>query len=555
MGEEFYKGALSVPIRSLDELKSWKPLIDRSRSQFGQQCFTATEPGGSFREQSTNNVPKTIICHDMKGGYLEDSFIEGCSNAEAYSFIQWGIVDIFVYFSHHFITVPPPCWIHAAHLHGVPILGTIITEWDEGTTICKEVFSSKDAVNEFVSSITDLTLYHNCDGWLINIENSLEKMVVDNILYFLRRLKQELVFAGNCGKIIWYDSVTKDGKLDWQNELNAKNKDFFDSCDGIFLNYVWEPANLTKSAIVAGERIFDVYVGIDVFGRNCFGGGGFNTDAAFSVVRQHNLSAAVFAPGWIYECHPIEQFKELSFKFWSLLFPYMNLHGTNSLPIRTSFCPGYGQGKYDGGQLVDSKPWHNMSRQQLQPCLAAVRGLFEIKGDIFDVFRCGSKSTFGKQEVCNADAFNGGGCLNIQSPTDAVFPLFFCEIPVIRPMTLAIVLKTSNKQPLLLKLCFMLPNTFQKTISCPLVPCMDQFRSAADNECRTTPIVSSIAIDSQCDYIDGSLFRSKANSSGWDIRLFQITLAEQVVNGVQLNSISLESKGETDCKIGYLSCF
>lgn len=103
-------------------------------------------------------------------------------------------------------------------------VGTIITEWDEGTATCTKIFSSKDAVNEFINSLTELTLYHNCDGWLINIENSLEETLIDNVLYFLRRLKQELVFAGNCGKIIWYDSVTKDGKLDWQNELNAKNK-------------------------------------------------------------------------------------------------------------------------------------------------------------------------------------------------------------------------------------------------------------------------------------------------------------------------------------------
>lgn len=58
------------------------------------------------------------------------SFIEGCSNAEAYSFIQWGIIDIFVYFSHHFITIPPPCWVHAAHLHGVPILGNLHKKFD-----------------------------------------------------------------------------------------------------------------------------------------------------------------------------------------------------------------------------------------------------------------------------------------------------------------------------------------------------------------------------------------------------------------------------------------
>ena len=174
------------------------------------------------------------------------SLIEGCSNSEAYSFIQWSIIDIFVYFSHHFITIPPPCWIKAAHIHGVPILGihlnrfffpfflcdkllilllgTIITEWDDGAATCKNIFSSKDSVDEFVSALTDLTLHHNCDGWLINIENPLEEVLIGNLIYFLRRLKQELVFAGNLGKIIWYDSVTKEGKLDWQNELNDKNK-------------------------------------------------------------------------------------------------------------------------------------------------------------------------------------------------------------------------------------------------------------------------------------------------------------------------------------------
>lgn len=29
---------------------------------------------------------------------------------------------------------------------------------------------------------------------------------------------------------------------------------------------------------VAGARCLDVYVGVDVFGRNCYGGGGFDSD-------------------------------------------------------------------------------------------------------------------------------------------------------------------------------------------------------------------------------------------------------------------------------------
>lgn len=69
-----------------------------------------------------------------------------------------------------------------------------------------------------------MTLHHNCDGWLINIENPIKEPLIDNIVYFLRRLKNELVSVGNPGQIIWYDSVTKDGILAWQNELNNLNK-------------------------------------------------------------------------------------------------------------------------------------------------------------------------------------------------------------------------------------------------------------------------------------------------------------------------------------------
>ena len=34
---------------------------------------------------------------------------------------------------------------------------------------------------------------------------------------------------------------------------------------------------LASSRALAGDRSLDVYVGIDVFGRGCYGGGGFNS--------------------------------------------------------------------------------------------------------------------------------------------------------------------------------------------------------------------------------------------------------------------------------------
>ena len=62
------------------------------------------------------------------------------------------------------------------------------------------------------------------------------------------------------------------------NKFYIYFRPFFDSCDGIFLNYAWTTDDLASSAQFSATRQADVYVGVDVFGRGCFGGGGFNTN-------------------------------------------------------------------------------------------------------------------------------------------------------------------------------------------------------------------------------------------------------------------------------------
>ncbi|KAG5187118.1 glycoside hydrolase [Tribonema minus] len=79
--------------------------------------------------------------------------------------------------------------------------------------------------------------------------------------------------------VIWYDSVTADtGELQWQDQLNARNTAWFDRCDGIFVNYTWKETYPAVSAARAQHRRWDVYMGIDAFGRNTFGGGQLHCD-------------------------------------------------------------------------------------------------------------------------------------------------------------------------------------------------------------------------------------------------------------------------------------
>ncbi|RWW35529.1 hypothetical protein BHE74_00059526 [Ensete ventricosum] len=63
---------------------------------------------------------RILVCHDMKGGYTDDALVQGGDNSDAYAIWHWYLMDVFVYFSHYLVTLPPPCWTNAAHTHGEP---------------------------------------------------------------------------------------------------------------------------------------------------------------------------------------------------------------------------------------------------------------------------------------------------------------------------------------------------------------------------------------------------------------------------------------------------
>jgi mannosyl-glycoprotein endo-beta-N-acetylglucosaminidase len=50
-------------------------------------------------------------------------FVNGSTKHDEYRFFHWAGIDIFVYFSHQLVTIPPLVWINAAHLHGTKVLG------------------------------------------------------------------------------------------------------------------------------------------------------------------------------------------------------------------------------------------------------------------------------------------------------------------------------------------------------------------------------------------------------------------------------------------------
>lgn len=105
---------ISYPIKSLQELES--------RSYFDSFHYPFNIASVPISSSSLPDRRRLLVCHDMAGGYSDDKWIQGGTNPDAYAIWHWHLIDVFVYFSHTLVTLPPTSWINTAHRHGVKVL-------------------------------------------------------------------------------------------------------------------------------------------------------------------------------------------------------------------------------------------------------------------------------------------------------------------------------------------------------------------------------------------------------------------------------------------------
>jgi mannosyl-glycoprotein endo-beta-N-acetylglucosaminidase len=257
---------------------------------------------------------------------------------------------------------------------------------------------------------------------------------------FLEYLTQQTKALVPNGMIIWYDSVIKSGELKWQNELNDANQVFFESCDGIFLNYNWRDEHLVRSKEIIQKsypnRQHDVFVGIDVFGRGQVAK--WQSHETLAQIRNHDLSVAIFAPGWTWEslhekvslfeecgtddCN--SSFLENNDTFWRLLWPHLPTNAVTHLPFRTTFCLGSGKFQNCGGQCDEARPWFNLTKQSHQ---------MSVPIGASGVSRCFE------------DSFNGGCCLKLTYNEGAQQRLFVCDFDCSQGLLVTLAVKCENE--------------------------------------------------------------------------------------------------------------
>lgn len=181
--------------------------------------------------------------------------------ANWYRFNHWAYIDVFVYFGHYTVTIPPPGFTNIAHQHGVKMLGTLIFEWDAGAREAKLMLNGKQVLHPdvlkkgwkepkdctdgsrfYARKLSELARHYGFDGYLMNFECKIKD--TDVLLEWLEVLREELRKLVPHGLVIWYDSVLHDGQLRWQSALNEKNYRFFNVTDGFFTDYHWKLENL-----------------------------------------------------------------------------------------------------------------------------------------------------------------------------------------------------------------------------------------------------------------------------------------------------------------------
>ncbi|KAJ9666140.1 hypothetical protein H2201_003818 [Coniosporium apollinis] len=312
-----------VYLEDFEQLEAWKP----DYADPIQQANTPLLPRPPRRpdEDANDNKASVLLCHDYAGNYQPYEASQGAEvTAESYSCEYMQFVDTFIYFSHKLVCVPPSSWTNALHRNGVKVLGTFIVEPQTRglANLLKRTSSSTAEKGDdgfiFARQLAAIAEVYGFDGWLINIEKAFPKESWDmfSLLEFLKQLKADL---GNDKQVIWYDALTSDNKVDYQNSLSLQNSSLAEAAGAILTNYKWTLDEVQKTKLVAAQKqipLSNIYFGIDVWAQNSRNngparvtyppksGGGTNTGVAVAALAAEGLQAGIFAPAWPFEHCP-----------------------------------------------------------------------------------------------------------------------------------------------------------------------------------------------------------------------------------------------------------
>ena len=111
----------------------------------------------------------------------------------------------------------------------VLVLGTVITEGLHGQleNLLMVFGNLKNTIGfsrKYADILVEMAVYYNFDGWFLNLESTMPQIYIPHLIEFLDYLTRRMHQKKPGSKIIWYDALTIQGEVDWQDKLTLKNK-------------------------------------------------------------------------------------------------------------------------------------------------------------------------------------------------------------------------------------------------------------------------------------------------------------------------------------------
>ncbi|MFC5034370.1 endo-beta-N-acetylglucosaminidase [Streptomyces sp. So13.3] len=426
-------------------LKAWTPETDPDLA-----FNTASVPlAARFAPPPANTTARTgqarisgLAAFDHTAGNPS----QGSATADYYALTHWAYLDELVFWGgssgEGLILAPNAPVVDAAHRNGVPVLGTVFLppvayggdlRWTRDL-----VQRGADGRFPIADQLILVARAYGFDGWFINAETGGGDAALATAM---RDFVQYLRAHGHGLRVTWYDAMTDTGAVDWQNELNPRNQEFFTAADTMFVNFDWSRSGLAASGTLAGEldrSRYALWAGIDVESR------GWDTpvdwDAIVPADARHVTSYGFYRPEWTWTSLPADRrapgdFHARDDRFWTgpSLDPSAPRSGTGgwrapaesvadrstltALPFATTFNTGHGLRWYEHGTASSDTAWNHLGLQDRLP------------GRRWVVHTAGARPAVAFDF---ADAWRGGSSLLVDGALDApaTLELYAARLPL-----------------------------------------------------------------------------------------------------------------------------
>ena len=430
----------------------------------------------------TQNTDTKVMAISIMNSSTSGNAPHGLNNANANTFSYWQYVDELVYWggsSGEGIIVPPsPDVTDMAHTNGVPVLGTVFfpqnvsggkVEWLDQT-----LQQDEDGSFPVADKLIEVAKTYGFDGWFINQETEgepesddedaentpLGAEYAEKMQAFIKYMKQQDPDL----RVVYYDSMTKDGAIDWQNALTDENSMFMTDgtdpvADEMFLNFWWTEDELAgdklleasaKKAEELGVDPYSLYAGVDVQAD------GYDTPVKWDLFAgsdgKAHTSLGLYCPSWAYwasgnpttfranenrlwvnaEGDPSATTSYDGDEKWTGVSNYVTEQSAiTTLPFVTNFNNGSGYSFFRDGEQISKMDWNNRSVSDIQP---TYRWIVSDEG--------GNKT---KADYSDADAWYGGSSLKfsgtVKKDGSTTVKLYSADVALDKNTELSVVAK------------------------------------------------------------------------------------------------------------------